>query len=98
MQSGMIGYGKEHYKTKSGREGDWFIIGLASNKNYISVYCCAAYDGKYVAEHNKEKLAKASIGKSCIRYKKFEDIDFDALGDVLTTGAKTAKETGMFAM
>ena len=42
IETGMIGYGKFHYKSKSGREGDWALIGLASQKNYISVYVCAA--------------------------------------------------------
>ena len=30
---GMIGYGKYKYKSKSGREGDWSVIALASQKN-----------------------------------------------------------------
>jgi hypothetical protein len=31
----MLGYGSFHYKSKSGREGDWPVISLASQKNYI---------------------------------------------------------------
>jgi|ERR1700733_3101857 len=63
IQAGMLAYGPWHYKYASGREGDWFRIGLASNKNYISLYICAT-DGKtYVAEKFKESLPKASIGK-----------------------------------
>ena len=38
IRSKMIGYGTYHYKYASGREGDWFKIGLASNKNYISIF------------------------------------------------------------
>ena len=30
--SNMIGYGEFHYKSKSGREGDWPVIALASQK------------------------------------------------------------------
>lgn len=81
--SGMIGYGKYHYKSKSGREGDWAIVLLASQKNYISVYACGMKDGKYVAESYKKDLPKASIGKSCIRFKKVEDIDLQVLAKVL---------------
>jgi len=39
MEFGMLGYGKYHYKYKSGREGDWMKIGIANNKHYISLYC-----------------------------------------------------------
>lgn len=83
MQSGMIGYGKYQYKYSSGREGEWFLIGLASNKSYISIYACSAYDNGYVAEKYKNDLPKASIGKSCIRFKKVEDIDLDVLKNIL---------------
>ena len=31
--SPIIGYGKYHYKSASGREGDWFLIGLAAGKS-----------------------------------------------------------------
>lgn len=83
IMSGMIGYGIYHYKSKSGREGDWMIVGLASQKNYISVYACAAADGKYIAEKYKKELPKASIGRSCIRFKKIEDIDLVVLKKIL---------------
>jgi hypothetical protein len=72
MMSGMIGYGPYHYKYPSGREGDWFTIGLASQKNYISVYVCAVDGKEYITEKNKDKLGKTSVGKSCIRFKKLE--------------------------
>lgn len=37
IHSGMLAYGPWHYKYASGREGDWFRIGVASNKNYVSL-------------------------------------------------------------
>lgn len=83
IQSGMIGFGKYHYKYGSGREGDWFMIGLASQKNYISVYVCAVIDNKYLAEEYKAKLPKANIGKSCIRFRKIEDIDLAVLEELI---------------
>lgn len=81
--SGMIGYGSLYYKSPSGREGDWSTIVLASQKNYISVYVCSIRDGKYVPENYKKELPKASIGRSCIRFKKIEDIDLEVLKTIL---------------
>ena len=46
IRSGIIGYGTYHYTYASGREGDWFVLGLSSNKNYISVYVPAVEDGQ----------------------------------------------------
>ena len=81
--SGMIGYGPYRYKSKSGREGEWCVIALASQKNYISIYACGIKDGEYVAEKYKDKLPKADIGKSCIRIKKVDDIDLSVLRKIL---------------
>lgn len=81
--SGMLAYGPFHYKSKSGREGEWGRILLSPRKNYISIYACAVDENNnYIAEKHKEKL-KADVGKSCIRYKKVEDIPWDALAEVL---------------
>ncbi len=89
IESGMIGFGKYHYVYPSGREGDWMLIGLASQKNYISLYVCAVADGgQYLAEKYKSKLSKASIGKSCIRIKHASDIDKKVLKDILHNAVK----------
>ncbi len=81
--SGMLAYGSYHYKGKSGSEGDWMIIGLASQKNYISIYVCATEGKEYLAERYKSKLPKADIGKSCIRIKKSSDIDLEVLRELI---------------
>jgi uncharacterized protein DUF1801 len=88
IHAGMLAYGPWHFKYPSGREGDWFRIGLASNKNYISLYILAT-DGKhYVAEQFKKALPKASIGKSCVRFKRLADLDESALSKLIREGAK----------
>lgn len=87
--AGMIGYGTYHYKYASGREGDWPIVALASQKNYISVYVCGAKDGVYTAERRKAELGKkVSVGKSCIRFKRLEDVEMKALESVVKEGAR----------
>jgi uncharacterized protein YdhG (YjbR/CyaY superfamily) len=89
MDFGMLGYGKYHYRYASGREGDWQLVGVASNKNYISLYVTAeAPDGGYLAESYKEQLPKASIGKSCIRFKRLGDVDQEVLERLLHNVAK----------
>lgn len=84
----IIGYGSYHYKYASGREGDWMKVGLASQKNYISVYVCAVNAKGYIAEQYQDKFPKASIGRSCIRFKKLEDVDLNVLKKVIVEGFK----------
>ena len=86
--SGMIGYGTYPYRYASGREGDWSLIALANQKNYISLYVCSMEDGKYIADEYRDSLPKASIGKSCIRFKKLEDIDTSILVEIIKKAEK----------
>jgi hypothetical protein len=88
IHSGMLAYGPWHYKYASGREGDWFRMGVASNKNYISLYVSACNDKGYVAERYKKALPKASIGRSCVRFKRLSDLDPAALKNMIREGAK----------
>jgi hypothetical protein len=77
----MIGYGTYVQKYANGSEGEAPIIAMASQKGYISVYVPAA-------ERSRKLLPKASIGKSCIRFKKFDDIDIPTLTKVIEDGAR----------
>lgn len=86
--SGMIGYGAYRYKSASGREGEWAVIALASQKNYISLYVCSVKDGHYLTEEYKALLPKTSIGKSCIRFKKVADIDIKVVEKMLKEAEK----------
>ncbi len=87
--AGMLGYGPFRYKSASGREGDWFRIGLANRKQYIALYACGADARGYVAERYKAKLPKAKIGKSCVTFKKLEDLDEKVLVALLKETVKT---------
>lgn len=80
----ILGYGLTTYKTKSSKtEQMWPILALASQKNYISFYVCAVVDGQYMAEKYQAELGKVNCGKSCIRFKKLEDLNQSALVTML---------------
>ena len=68
-QGTMIIWGTYEYESKSGLKGDWFTLGLASRKNYISLYTMAVIDGKYLAETRAPEFANSKSGRSCINIK-----------------------------
>jgi hypothetical protein len=84
----MLGYGAFPYKNYKKESITWPVIALANQKNYLSIYVCAVIDGKYVAEKYKGLLGKVSVGKSCIRFKKKEDVHLPTLKKVLQLAAK----------
>lgn len=84
----MLGYGSFKYRNYKKEIIDWPVIALASQKHYISVYVCAVKNGEYLAEKHKAKLGKVSVGKSCIRFKKLDDIDLPELRKVVKEAAR----------
>ena len=88
IMGGMLGYGPFHYRYASGREGDACKLSVASNASYISLYCFAADETGYVAERYVDRLPKASIGKTCVRFKKLADLDEEALAALVDETAK----------
>ena len=84
----MLGYGAFDYRNYKKEIIEWPVISLASQKNYISLYVCAVVDGQYLAEKYKDQLGKVSVGKSCIRFKRLEDLNLDVVKKLLVESAK----------
>jgi hypothetical protein len=72
----IIGFGARHYRYASGREGDWFAVGLASRRNGISVYlsCEDAPDPALL-----KQLGKHKMGKGCLTIARLADVDVSVL-------------------
>lgn len=83
-QQQIIGYGDYTYQRSDGQKGNWFIIGLALQKNYISIYVNAADGKQYLTETYKDKLGKVKMGKSSISFKTIDDINLDKLLELIT--------------
>ena len=88
LTSSMIGYGSFLYKTSKNQSGTWPVVALANQKQYISVYVCAIANGQYIAEKHKQELGKVKVGRSCISFKKLEDLNLPALKKVLKEAEK----------
>jgi hypothetical protein len=88
MQYGMMGFGVPLSAYPDGYLGkkDEAIpyAGLASQKHYVSVYLMNVYGDKKIEAWFKKEYAatgkKLDMGKSCIRFKKMEDIPLALIG------------------
>lgn len=61
---------------------------IASQKNSINFYHMGIYADPellnwFVAEYPKHTKQKLDMGKSCIRFKKFDDIPYKLIGDLM---------------
>jgi hypothetical protein len=91
MTYGMIGFVIPHKKYPAGYHCDpkqpLPFMSIASQKNFIAVYHMGVYSMPdmykwFVDKHAKVSTKKLDMGKSCIRYKKPEDIPFELIGEL----------------
>ncbi|MGV9365397.1 DUF1801 domain-containing protein [Amycolatopsis sp. NPDC003731] len=88
MEFGTPGYGRYQYRYASGREGAAATVSLASRKGGISLYVACLAGDRYLPELFAERLPKASVGKSCVRFKRLSDVDIEVLGELLRATAE----------
>ena len=81
-QQHIIGYGSYRYRGRSGSEGEWFVLGLAAQKNYFSLYINAAEDGAYLTERYASRLGKVKAAKANVQFKRASDLDLDVLREM----------------
>jgi hypothetical protein len=78
-----LGYGPFHYRYATGREGDDFHVSIVSRKTGVSLYVLSTTGDRYVPELFADRLPKASVGKSCVRMKRIDDVDAGVLAELL---------------
>ena len=85
----IVGFGDYHYKYKSGREGDWFLIGFSPRKRKLTLYIMSGFT-RY--DEILEKLGKHKTGKSCLYINKLSDINKEVLSQLATESVNFVKE------
>ncbi|MFT4757531.1 MAG: hypothetical protein ACI91R_002186 [Vicingaceae bacterium] len=96
LEAGM-GYGMLAYYVPKALYPDGYhckpfpplpFINLASQKNFIALYHSGMYAKKelydwFVSEYPKHYKCKLDMGKSCVRFKKMDDIPYDLIEQLL---------------
>lgn len=91
MSYGMIGYCIPHSLYPAGYHCDpkqpLPFMNIASQKNFIAVYHMGLYAKKqlldwFTKEYPKHSKAKLDMGKSCLRFKKAEDIPYKLIAEL----------------
>lgn len=65
------------------------FINVASQKNFVALYHSGVYANPelhqwFVEEYPKHSKRKLDMGKSCIRFKKMDDIPYDLIAELAT--------------
>jgi hypothetical protein len=87
MRMKMIGYGKYRYAIKSGQSTSWPVVGIALQKNYISVYLSITKDGAPIVQSYAGRLGELRNGHNNFSFEKFDDLDIKALSSLFAEAA-----------
>lgn len=91
MQYGMIGYVVPHSIYPAGYHCDpskpLTYAMLGSQKNHMAIYLCNVYGHKETETWFRKAFQatgkKLDMGKSCVRFKKLEQLPLDVIGQVI---------------
>ena len=95
MNWGMISYEiplEDYPDTYNGQPLGY--LALAAQKRYYSLYMMGVYgfpeQEQKLVEGFEEAGKKLDMGKSCVRFRKLEDISLDVLGELIASTPPTA--------
>jgi Domain of unknown function (DU1801) len=83
--SAIIGFGNLIYESpKTGRQVEWFKIGLSPRKANITLYLM----GLQKHAEALKKLGKHKVGGGCLYINKLENVDIKVLEKMIIASAK----------
>jgi len=79
----MIGYGELHYRSRAGREGDWYKVGFSPRKAKLTFYGL-----KDLPEQLEllGSLGPHTTGAGCLYVNRLEQLDEDVLRRLIELG------------
>jgi len=93
MSYGMVGYVVPHSKYPNGYHCDpkqpLPFISIASQKNFIALYHMGMYSNPgllnwFTSEYSKYSKTKLDMGKSCVRFKKPDQIPYQLIAELVS--------------
>ncbi|WP_424942168.1 DUF1801 domain-containing protein [Aliiroseovarius crassostreae] len=79
----IVGFGRYHYRYKTGREGDFLATGFSPRKSALSLYIMPGYQdyGTLLT-----RLGKHKTGASCLYINTLADVDLSVLEELIRQG------------
>lgn len=86
--SGIVGFGRYHYRYDSGREGESMLVGFAPRKSETVLYLKAGFTE---GDARVKKLGRVKAGKGCLYVKRLADVDRELLATLIAECAEAAR-------
>jgi Domain of unknown function (DU1801) len=88
----IIGFGAYHYRYASGHEGDSALASFAPRSQHLVIYLVGEFDARHRSV--LARLGPHKTGKGCLYLRRLDDVDQDALRELIDRSVRVRKGTG----
>jgi hypothetical protein len=85
----IIGFGTYHYRYASGQEGDSALASFSPRRQALAIYLIGGFENRY--QPVLARLGPHKTGKGCLYVKSLDDVDHDALRELIDRSARVRK-------
>jgi uncharacterized protein DUF1801 len=85
----IIGFGGYHYRYASGHEGDSALAGFSPRLSYLAIYLIGGFEDRY--QRVLARLGPHKTGKGCLYIKRLDEVDSDALRELINRSVQVRK-------
>ena len=82
----IIGFGTYHYRYASGREGDSPLASFSPRRQHLVIYLLGGFEDRY--RPVLARLGPHKTGKGCLYVRRLDEVDHDALRELIDRSAR----------
>jgi hypothetical protein len=85
----IVGFGTYHYRYASGHEGDAPLAGFSPRSQHLVIYLAVEFGDRYPSL--LARLGPHKAGKGCLYVRRLDDVDQDALRELIDRSVRVHK-------
>ena len=85
----IIGFGTYHYRYASGREGDSALASFSPRRQHLVIYLAGEFEDRH--QSVVARLGPHKTGKGCLYIKRLNDVDLEALRELIDRSVRVRK-------
>ncbi len=85
----IIGFGTYHYRYASGREGDSALASFSPRRQHLVIYLVGEFEDRH--QSVVARLGPHKTGKGCLYIKRLNDVDLEALRELIDRSVRVRK-------
>ncbi len=88
----IVGFGTYHYRYASGRAGDSPLASFSPRRQHLAIYLIGEFGNRH--QSVLARLGPHKTGKGCLYIKRLDEVDHDALRELIDRSVRVRKGIG----